>query len=144
MFLQGGKAFHGWETVKISKNLDNLAHSFSMEVHDKFQGSSNFPLKPGLKSEIFIEEGRVATGWIEKLDMSFAPGSRKITISGRSLPGDLVDSSHTGDMEYNGLALDKLAEKLVEPFGLKVFLSVSPTFWYISMRNSLWEAATTA
>jgi prophage tail gpP-like protein len=127
VFIDGAKAFNGWESVKVDKNLDSIANRFSMVIDDRFLATGEpWPLKPGVGVEIFIGSERVMTGRIEKIDIGFSAGNRSFTISGRSKAGDLVDSSALGDAEYNNIALDKLAETLVSPFGLRVFLSVIP------------------
>lgn len=126
--LETGEVFHGWENITIQKNLDSIANSFSMTLHDSFnpQGE-NWPLKPGVKLEIFIGSERVLGGRIDRLSASYAPGNRNLTISGRSLPGDLVDASVSGPNEFNNITLDALAKQLVAPFGISVFLSVVPS-----------------
>lgn len=126
--LSTGEIFHGWKNITITKNLDSLANSFSMSLFDSFNPQGDdWPLKPGVKLEIFIGSERVLGGRIDILNASYAPGSRSLTISGRSLPGDLVDASVSGSTEFNNIALDDLAKQLVAPFGIKVFLSVVPS-----------------
>ena len=126
VYLENGKVFTAWESLSIEKNLGSLAHQFSMSVNDSFNsGNQEMPLKPGVKVSVFIGDTRVLTGRIEKLSAQFTPDDRSIRISGRSLSGDLVDCSVTGDMEYAGLTIEEIAKKLVAPFGLKVFLSVT-------------------
>jgi prophage tail gpP-like protein len=127
VFIDGSKAFNGWESVKIEKNLDSIAHRFSMVIDDRFlETGEQWPLKPGVGVSVSIGDERVITGRIEKIDLGYSSGDRSYTVSGRSKAGDLVDSSHLGDAEYNNIGLDKLAETLVAPFGLKVLLSVTP------------------
>lgn len=121
------QAFDGWEQVSVTKNLESIANQFSVTLFDKFEGlREDWPLKPGLDVQVNINGQRVMTGRIEKLDVSYTDEARGFTISGRSKPGDLVDCMHVGPAEFNNITLDKLAEQLVAPFGLKVFLSVVP------------------
>lgn len=127
VYVDGGKAFNGWESVKIDKNLDSIANGFTMVIDDRFlETGEQWPLKPGVGVSVFIKDERVITGRIEKIDMGYSPGNRSFTVSGRSKAGDLVDCSILGDAEYNNINLEDLAKKLVDPFGLKVFLSVVP------------------
>ena len=127
VFLNG-KAFHGFENLTISKSLDSICNSFSMELDDRFQVTKeSWPLVPGTRIQIKIGKENVFTGRIEKLSTGFGASQRNYTISGRSLAGDLVDSSVRDKFEYTNIELDKLAEQLVAPFGLSVFLSVIPS-----------------
>lgn len=121
------QAFDGWEQVSVTKNLESIANQFSVTLFDKFEGlREDWPLKPGAVVQVNINGQRVMTGRIEKLSVNYNDEGRGFTISGRSKPGDLVDCMHTGAAEYSNVTLDKLAETLVAPFGLKVFLSVVP------------------
>jgi prophage tail gpP-like protein len=140
----GSQSFDGWQSVSITKNLESIANQFSISLWDKFEGlKENWPLKPGAEVKVTINSERVITGRIEKLDVSFTDEDRSYTISGRSKPGDLVDCGHTGPAEYKNITLDKLAEELVKPFGLKVFLSVTPkniTKFSVKPGESVFEA----
>lgn len=122
-----GQLFDGWTSVTVTKNLESVANGFSMTLHDRFFPlGQRWPLKPGVLVKINVAKERVLTGRIEKLDASYSEGTRTLSVSGRSRPGDLVDASVTGSTEYTQIALDELARQLIAPFGLKVFLSVTP------------------
>ncbi len=123
----GNQVFDGWQGVSVTKNLESIANQFSLSLFDKFEGlRADWPLKPGVPVAISINRDRVLTGRIEKLDVNYSDEDRSFTISGRSNPGDLVDCMHLGPTEYKNINLAKLAEELVAPFGIKVFLSVEP------------------
>ena len=123
----GNSFFTGWKSISITKNLESIANSFSIILDDTFEGlRTAWPLRPGVSVKINIDKERVLTGRIEKVGVRYTKENRGFTISGRSNPGDLVDCMHTGPCEYNNIFLDKLAEELIAPFGLKVFLSVVP------------------
>lgn len=125
--IVNNQAFDGWEQVSVTKSLESIANQFSVTLFDKFEGlREDWPLKPGSDVQVNINGQRVMTGRIEKLSVNYTDEARGFTISGRSKPGDLVDCMHTGPAEYINISLDKLAEALVAPFGLKVFLSVEP------------------
>ena len=123
----GRQVFDGWQAADISKNLESIANQFSLTLFDKFPAlRQDWPLKPGVSVKLNINGQRVMTGRIEKLDVSYTDENRGFTISGRSNPGDLVDCMHVGNAEFKNITLEKLAEELIKPFGLKVFLSVEP------------------
>lgn len=127
VIVVGNTVFDGWQQVSITKNLESIANQFSISLFDKFEGlREEWPLKPGVEVKININAQRVITGRIEKLDVNYTDEDRSFTISGRSKPGDLVDCMHTGRAEFVNVNLENLAKELVEPFGLKVFLSVEP------------------
>ena len=125
VFVDGSKVFNGWKDLSVQKNLDSLANSFSMTVDNKFIDSPKlWPLRPGVSVAINIGDERVMTGFIDTMDISFSAGNRTLSFAGRSKNADLVDCSVSGAGEFNNITIDKLAEQLIAPFGLRVFLSV--------------------
>ena len=131
VFIDGGTGFSGWETISVTEQMDSIANTFNLTL-DKKQADGlltlkrPFPLKPGVRVDINLGRDPVLRGRIDTMNMGFSDGNRTLSISGRSFPGDLVDCSVTGQMEYTNIRLDKLAEALIEPFELRVFLSVEP------------------
>lgn len=125
VILVNNQVFDGWKTVSINKNLESISNSFQIELFDRFVGlRTQWPFRPGVSIKININKERVFTGRIEKVDVDYSPSSRSFSISGRSLPGDLVECGHTGDAEFNDITLTDLATELIKPFGLRVFESV--------------------
>ena len=128
MYLDNNKtAFHGWEDLTVTKSLDNLSNAFSFTVPQKFQQTdTEFKLAPGVRVNIFVNKERVLTGRIDRTSISISAANKSVTFSGRSLNSDLVDCTVEGAKEYKNIPLENLARQLVQPFGLKVFLSVTP------------------
>jgi len=125
VLLSGGRVFEGWKNVTIQKNMESIANGFSFEIDDRFaESNSDWLLKPGQWVAISVGSERVVTGYIEKVTAAFDAGSRQYSIEGRSKPGDLVDCSVEGAAEYSGEKIEAIAEKLVKPFGIKIFTSV--------------------
>jgi len=125
--LVGGQAFHGWKTVSVGKHIESICNTFSILLDDRFDGmNSTWPLKPDTDIKIGIGSERVLTGRIEIASPQFNSEGRSFTISGRSNAGDIVDCTHEGPTEFKNIRLDRLAEELIKPFGLKVYLSVTP------------------
>lgn len=125
LFLDG-QAFSGWETVSIVKDIQSIAHSFSISLFDKFTGlKQNWPLKPGVKVHFHMGKDSVTTGFIEKLDPNFSEDQRGFSISGRSPSGDLVDCGHIGKFEFNDVEVIDLAKELTAPFKIKPIVSVA-------------------
>jgi len=144
VFLSGGRVFEGWKSVTVRKNLESIADEFSLEIDDKYEASDeNWPIKPGEFVKINIGSERVLTGRIDALDAGFSAGERSFSVQGRSLAGDLIDSSCDCEAEFNNIELKDLAEKLVAPFGIKVLISVTPkiiTKFAIKPSESVFEA----
>jgi len=125
MFLEGGRVFEGWQDLSITKNIESIAHGFTFSYDNKFDDlKTQWPIKPGEKVSINIGTERVITGRIDRLDVDFSADSRSISVSGRSLAGDLVDCSVSGAKEFENITIVNLARELVAPYKLQVFTSV--------------------
>lgn len=124
IFLEDStKVFTGWENLRIRKSLTSLSQSFSFSLPQKYL-DQNFVLSEGTKVSVFVNDERVITGRIDRVELSVGPGSRGAQISGRTLNADLVDCSATGPSEYQNIHILDFARELVSPFGLKVFNSL--------------------
>ncbi len=122
-----GALFAGWESVTVTKELDSIAHSFTLDLDDRFLPiSKETPIRTGRVVKLNIGSDRVLTGHLETMDVSMGDSERQLNVGGRSFAGDLVDSSCEGPTEFTNISLEDLAKALVAPFGLKVFLSVTP------------------
>jgi len=119
----GSEVYEGWKNVSISRELNTLGSTFRLTVVDKWRADQEpFSLKPGSAVHIHTGKTAILTGYIDKVTFSLQAQNRTITISGRSKTADLIDSSITGKNEYKNLGLKAIAEKLIEPFGVKLLL----------------------
>ncbi len=124
--LDNGQILHGWENISITKNLDAIAHGFSMDITDKWrQIGEKWVLKPGAKITIRVGDELFLTGFIDALNSNLSSTSRKVSISGRSLAGDLVDCSTKDKSEFNDISLTQLTRQLIAPFNIKVSAKTS-------------------
>ena len=128
VLVDTGETFSGWENLSISKNLDSIASTFSFSYDNKFDTQNKiWPIRPGDKIRVLIGSEVIVTGRVETMTIGFSADTRVITVTGRSLVGDVIDSMVPADViQYTG-PLKAFAEELVRPFGLSVFLSVVPT-----------------
>lgn len=128
MFLNDSKiAFHGWKDLTVARSLDNLSDAFSFEVPQIFQQTNTeFKLGPGVKVTVFVNDERVISGRIDRTSISLSRDTKSVSISGRSLNADLVDCTVEGAKEYSNVPFETLVRELINPFGIKVFYSVTP------------------
>lgn len=125
LLLPSGQIFEGWEDMQITKSLESIANTFSFRFDDKFQVTNEkWPFKPSDLVRINIGEERVITGRIDQMSVGFSAGSRNVSVTGRSLAGDLIDCSVSEPYEYANLNVISIAEQLTAAFGIKVFTSV--------------------
>lgn len=121
VFYVGNQIYEGFKNIRLSRSLTSLTGSFEIVLVDKFDVEKiDFALKPGLEISCKIGKRPVYKGYIDKLAISLAAGSRNLTISGRDKTGDLVDCSHVGKNEFNNMKLEAITKELIRPFGIGV------------------------
>lgn len=117
-----GQVFSGWESVSIRKSISQLAHSFTLELSDKFRNEKeSWLIIPGKSVAIFIDGEKVVTGFIDSVSASVTSNSRGFSVSGRSKTCDLIDCSiDLTQYQFQNLGLLEIAQKLTEQFGITV------------------------
>lgn len=120
----GGTGFGGWESLTITRSLDNVADGFSLQA----------PFDPDIESlraafrpfsyqlaAVKIDGELVLTGRVESVAPTTSAGDRAINVQGRSLTGALVDCAIDGvGFQFDGLTLAAIARRVAAPFGLAV------------------------
>jgi prophage tail gpP-like protein len=120
-FYSNNLVFDGFKDVQIQKSMTQLADSFQIALTDKWQvEKEDFDLKPGSRIHSHLGKEAVFEGYVDRYGISITPGSRNITISGRSRTADLVDCTHEGPTDYNDIGMLQLAEQICSPFGIRV------------------------
>lgn len=118
-----GVTYEGWKSIRISRSIKAVAASFSLSVTDNWTGLERpWILKPGDECEVKTNGQTVVRGYIDTLESSYDARSRSLSVSGREITGDLVDSSarYSQKTEFRGISVFSLAQKLCDPFGVKV------------------------
>lgn len=113
--VDGGR-FDGWEHVSVSKSIENLCGHFS------FIGTASklteFPVKVGQECQIFVNDVLFMTAWVEKIDIELSAFNHVITISGRDITNDVVDSQ-LGHIDFNpNTNLKSMTEKVLQLLNL--------------------------
>lgn len=122
-----GKRFHFFEEMEIHLAIDSHATvGFSApfeverrEFRDTFRPFSFKPL------EVTVGGVPLFTGTLIDVNPRVEPDSRTVSVTGYSRPGVLDDSNAPGRLvpvEFNGLSIRQIAQRLLEPFGFGVVL----------------------
>ena len=90
-----GIEYEGFTDIAVNSSLEGFSSSFSFSttVKETKLGVIQNDLKLQQKAKVFVEKNLVITGYIEALDISYSADSHSITVSGRDIGGDLIDSS---------------------------------------------------
>lgn len=117
-----GEAYYGWTEVRITRSLDQFAHSFEMTYVDRWaEGDAPRQLVLGAACVARYDAFDLITGWLDNATIELGSSSVSANAAGRSKTGDLVDCAalnKTGQWRKQTAAT--IIRDLVKPFGIKV------------------------
>lgn len=115
-----GKSFVGWTGATITESLDAFAHTFTLSYVDRWLDSAaRRRIREGDACELWCGDEVLVTGWIDSTELDETASEQRLTVSGRSKTGDLVDCSvPLARSEWRDIALGDLAADVLRPFGL--------------------------
>lgn len=114
--------YTGWKTASISRSIESLCGSFSLELIDGFTPEL-WPITPNVEADIDIDNTPVMRGLIDRISPSIKQDSRGLSVSGRDTTADLVDCSamnEPGTWRNNTVTVTTLARALCAPFDVRV------------------------
>ncbi len=132
MVKLAGQVFDEWTRVEVSRDLEDMAGKFSLELRDSARSWASWPfatlagmarlVEVGLEIEILLDGRSILQGWVNTVAPSASEGQVSVTIDGCDKTADLCDcaASVDGPFEHYGLTIDKVAEQIVKPYGLKI------------------------
>jgi len=124
-FRINGKSFDGAKSGTINIGIDSIANSFNAVITN-FWSSSVTEIKAGDSVEIYMDESKRFSGWIDNAQPSIGGDGNLVNISGRSKSGDIIDCTpDTAQSEFKNQTLESLIGALVSPFGISVSAKVS-------------------
>ena len=98
----GGKVYTGFVAANAQLRLDAFSNSFGFEATAR--RDTPLPFTGGEACRILVDGELVLTGFIELVNVDYAPDNHSISIQGRDKTGDLVDSMIGNDAREGGLS----------------------------------------
>jgi len=130
--------YSGWTSVEINRRLNSIATSFSVSLTDRWTENSR-PIGIGRGQSFCLQVGgrQVVNGFIDSVDSQISATQRTLTVSGRSLAGDLVDCSYVGLSQFrDSPTMQDIVDQMLEPFGITaIFKSDGGSFDKIDIRQ---------
>lgn len=133
-----GFVFQQVVRLVVSRDLANIAGTFDVVLVDDTRLFRALPFPWGLPEggpevrqgqaiTIAIDGEPVLVGWIDRASFRWSGEDIEAHLQGRDKTGDLVDCAAlpNGPAEFRGVDLLHVAEKVCEPFGIKVKAEVS-------------------
>ena len=128
----GGVVYSGWTDVHVTKSLEQLAHSFKVQVTDRWADDTKagaplepVPIQAGSTVRVDSDSERLITGYVVSDQSSYDATSRRINIAGVSKTGDLVDcTAQYRSGAWRNESLLTIAKNLCDPFDIDVSANV--------------------
>ncbi|MPW30455.1 phage tail protein, partial [Agarivorans sp. B2Z047] len=116
-----GVDYTNWLSASVDMDVRTLAWGFSASVTTPVEQPQALDVKKGDRVEVRYQEHVVLTGYVDAVSASHDAQNVSLSLSGRSLTGQLTDSSAVYEGgQFDNLSLSRIAEILCEPFGIDV------------------------
>ena len=119
-----GVEYTNFTSLSCRQSIEQFAGTFSfsaIEVDGNFNEKS-YPIKIGSLCRVTIDNVPVLTGYVEVVNVSINEDSHSVTISGREVTCDLIDSTLPGSLEFPGqtISLEAIINKVQKLFNLNL------------------------
>lgn len=117
----GSEAHAGWTEIRVMRSIEAVADTFELTLTERWaDGEEPRPIRAGVACELWIDDERVVTGYVDDVAPSYDAQKHTVTASGRSKAGDLVDCSLSGTLQWKGRTLLAIARDLAKRFDIQV------------------------
>lgn len=122
--LVNGRRFELWETATLTRSIDTNIGAFRFTNSSTVPGKP-YPVKVGDYIYIVVNGERRLTGYVDEISLSSDENSHIITVSGRDVLADLVDSSVPDSVKVNEgtITLKKLCENMLNALNMAPFVN---------------------
>lgn len=116
-----GQPFELWESATVRRSLDANSGAFQFSSTSR-EGIKDYPVKAGDKVQILINGITKVTGFVDMTVPSGDAASHTITVSGRDVTQDLIDSSvPDGAKSFSGpITMVEICEKIIAALGATI------------------------
>ncbi|WP_416757193.1 phage baseplate assembly protein [Pseudomonas sp. BNK-6] len=117
-----GVDYSGWKSVEISAGLERQARDFNLGITWKWGDQKiEVPIKQGAKCQVSIGDDLVLTGWVFGTPISYDDKQITRSVTGRSLPADLVDCAAVNKPgQWNSQGVLSIVKALAAPYKIAV------------------------
>jgi len=121
--LVGGKRYGGWSSVRITRSIEAMCGSFTLDVFDRWADQQTaWPLREGDDCAVQVGDETVITGTIDTRELGFGAGAGA-SVTGRDATRNVVDCACDLQVwEFSAVDVLAFARKLCAPYGVPVTL----------------------
>jgi len=120
--LVGGKRYSGWKAITVSRSLESLSGSFSLDVADHWVDQAlAWPIIEEDECKVLIDGQTVIDGWVGHCGPSFTSSSRSLAFQGNDRAAALVEcSAMLEHWTFKGKTVASITRILAEQYDIKV------------------------
>jgi prophage tail gpP-like protein len=113
-----GVLYENFTNVEILKTIESFAGEFLFKASNTRR--QNFNFSTGDSVEIYIDDNKIMTGFVNGISGSYDDTYHELAISGRDRTQDLIDSSLKSSVDFKGqsVTLDTVIKKVLTINGL--------------------------
>ncbi len=120
-----GVVYGGWKSLRVSRSMEQVADSFDFSTSDRWkEGAVARPIRPGAPCTVAYAGQTVVKGYVDEVSMDYSATQHSIRVSGRSLAGELVDTTwlpaNGNASQWSGQTLMQVAVTLAGTYGVAV------------------------
>lgn len=127
-----GQIYDQWTSAEVTRDMKEFSGSFSFELRAPNANVRTLAyvsalrikteVKRGMQAEILVDGELVLKGWIEGKNAVISDMEAVVSISGRDVTGDLIDSAAVtdGPAEFKSVKYEEAVSQIAKPFGVKV------------------------
>lgn len=117
-----GQRFTGFTYASVQRSMDALCGTFffSTTIKEDADGLIDNGLKMDDKVEIFIDDQKVMTGYIEELSIDAGVNTHELSFGGRDITSDIIDSSMPEFSYNNSKNFKNLIEGVLKEAGINI------------------------
>ncbi len=117
-----GTLYKGWENVVVTRSIEQMASTFSVGFAELWNVDGEpIPINEGDAVIVKAANEELITGYVDDSNISYGVTTHTMSVTGRSLTGDLVDCAaiyKTG--QWLKSKIDTIAKNLCKPFSVDV------------------------
>lgn len=103
--------------IRVRRDMTEFCGTFSLSTTNEksnISDFSDFPIKPNSNIKIYIDDTPVMNGYVDTVSVDISIGGYTLSINGRDITQDILDSSLIGNVEFkNSISLKKVIERVL-------------------------------
>jgi prophage tail gpP-like protein len=108
--------------IRVRRDMTEFCGTFSLSTTNenaKISDLGDFPIKSNSQIKIYIDKFPVMNGYVDSISINSTADEYTLSISGRDITQDILDSSLVGNTEFrNRISFKKVIERVLSNLGV--------------------------